>query len=155
MPKIIHFAKVALTVSVLVCLSAPVRADDSGLDPASTDALQKTVQDLKSSSNRAVLVKQDPQAQAADAQVQALAGNPATSDALYGLSADVFEKIVKETSGDPQKMQEIIAQAKTNPAAFYQRYFGAQDKAKLQDLSRSIATVPGGDQAAPSALSGN
>jgi hypothetical protein len=121
---------------------ASTQPDGAALDPASADALQKTLQDLQTGSDRDAIANKDPQAQAVNAQVQALAGNSANMDAIYGLSADVFEKIVKDTGGDVNKLQEIMNQAKMNPKAFYEKYFTAQEKAKLHELSGKISNSP-------------
>jgi hypothetical protein len=115
---------------------------NKALDAASSEALQKTVIDLKNNSNRKALIKVSPDAQRADSQVQSLAGNAANTDAIYSLSSDIFEKIAQASGGDPAKMQEIMNQAKDNPKAFYEKYFGAQEKAKLRQVSGKISSSP-------------
>ena len=97
---------------------------------------------LQSDMGRQEAIGKSADAQAADAQVKAIAGNPANTDAIYQLSSEVFSKLVEQTGGDPEKMQAILTQAKDNPKAFYERYFSAQEKTKLQDLSGKISPAP-------------
>jgi hypothetical protein len=39
-------------------------------------------------------------------------------------------------------MQEIIQKANADPKAFYENYFSDANKAKIQELSRSLSTAP-------------
>lgn len=128
-------------LSFLLLIPA-VSLADGALDPASTEALQKTMNLLQSDAVRQEAITKSPDAQAADAQVKAIGGNQANTEAIYQLSSEVFEQLVQQTGGDPVKMQAIIQQAKDNPKAFYEKYFSAQDKAKLQNLSVKISPAP-------------
>jgi len=122
----------------------------SGLDSASSDALQKTMSLLNSDIGRLQATHQSADAQAVDAQVKSLGGNPTNVDAIYGLASDVMNTVVERSGGDVTKMMKILQQAKDNPKGFYERYFSAEEKAKLRQLSKTISnsssTVPSSTQ---------
>jgi predicted secreted protein len=125
---------------VLVLPRPGLTADQ--LDPASTEALQKIMNLLQSDTGRQDAVQKSPDAQAVDAQVKSLGGNPQNTDAIYQLSSEVFSKILEQTGGDVTKMQAIMRQAQENPKAFYDKYFSTQDKAKVEQIAGKISQSP-------------
>jgi hypothetical protein len=156
MVKSSQFIAIVFSIS-LFSLSAPFAfADDSagaGMDSASASALQDTMKDLNSPTNREGIIEKDPRAQAADQQLKSVAGgNPATAEAMYGLSGEVFDQIAKDSGGNVEQMNAIMKAAQANPAEFYQKYFNAESKGKVQELSRKISSEPGqAGSSAPSA----
>ena len=108
------------------------------LDQAQQKGLEDTKALLNSASQRNEFIKTDKNAQAADAKVEQLTGSGANKDAVYGISADVMDKLTKSTNGDPAKMQEILSDAMKNPEGFYNQYFDDSSKAKVRGVAGKI-----------------
>ena len=68
---------------------------------------------------------------------QTVGNNPEAKEQMYGLAADVFEILVKDANGDPEKMQEMLTQYLLNPAAFAAKLTPEQ-QAKLRNISGSV-----------------
>lgn len=136
----------ALTLLTLAAIALATFAhatdpDEGALDPASTEALSKTQNLMTNPDLRNAAISKSPDAQLVDTQVQALGGNAANAESIYGLSSAVFEDIVKKTQGDPVKLQELLKQAKDNPKAFADQ-LSEKNKAALQDIAGKISDSP-------------
>src|SRR4051812_45740097 len=88
------------------------------LDDASNDALVSTQKLLTDPALRAKAVKENSGAAQAHQQADLAAGGGANTEALYGLSSEIFEDMVKQTGGDPLKLQELIQKAMKDPESF-------------------------------------
>ncbi|MCH2534949.1 MAG: hypothetical protein MK008_10950 [Bdellovibrionales bacterium] len=88
------------------------------LDSSSTKALEKTKTLLQNQEARQKAAQQTPEAQKAYNKAKSLMGSQQGTDALFGLSSEVFEHIVKSTNGDSKKMNELLQKAATDPEAF-------------------------------------
>ena len=109
-----------------------------GLDGASAEALEKTQNLLRNSGARKEAIKAGgQQMQEADANAAGLAGSQANKERMYDISADVFEKIVKDANGDPTKMKEALLKAQGNPEAFL-RSLSPQQQAAIKQLADQI-----------------
>ncbi|MES2964432.1 MAG: hypothetical protein V4760_11105 [Bdellovibrionota bacterium] len=126
-----------LTVLILASLvSLTTQAQSRGSEPLSKNdkrALEQTQDMLRNRNQVDAFLEKNPEARGADSNVQALMG-PDT-DATYDLAADIFADLVKQTNGDPEKLMQLLEQAKKNPAAFAQKLSPAQ-----QDKIRGLAT---------------
>ncbi|MBI2607108.1 MAG: hypothetical protein HYW49_13620 [Deltaproteobacteria bacterium] len=110
---------------------------ERGLDPASQEALLKTQQLMRDAKLRQSAVGSDPKAKDMDSKVRDFAGSDENTQEIYSLGADVMENLVKESGGDPEKMQKLLDEAKKNPSAFAARFSPAQ-KAKLNAVAEKI-----------------
>jgi hypothetical protein len=130
-------ALLALAVTVLVCLTAgPVLAQK--LDPASQEALDKTLRILLDPTARTGEAARSSQGAAADQQARALAGSEALTQELYALAGDVLSELVQNTGGDSQKMLQLLERAKTDPAGFAALLSPATQQ-RLRDLSVKLS----------------
>jgi len=77
-----------------------------------------------------------------DDKVSALAGTSQNKDEIYGIAAQLMEKIAQETNGDPEKMQLLMLEAQKNPEAFYKKYFNDEQKAKVRGVASKIQANP-------------
>lgn len=109
------------------------------IDPASQEALLKTQQLLRDAKLREKAVGADLKAKDMDARVREFAGSDEAAQDIYSLSAELMENVVKESGGDPEKMQKLIEEAKKNPSAFAAR-FSPEQKAKLKAIAEKIPT---------------
>jgi hypothetical protein len=109
-----------------------------GLDADQQKGLDQTVNLLKSPQDRQKAIEHSDAAKDVDNKTSALAGSKKNKDEIYGISANVFEKVVKESNGDPEKMQRLMNEATANPEAFFNKYFGDGDKAKVRELATQI-----------------
>lgn len=134
-------------IMVLLILASPraMQAAEAGRDATSSEALEKTQALLKNPALREQALKADPHARAADSQARALEGNGIPANAIYDLSSEIFEDLVKEANGDPLKMQEILQQAQKDPKGFAER-MSEKNKRKLRDLSGKAIVAPGAPQ---------
>jgi hypothetical protein len=130
-------ALLALAVTVLVCLTAgPVLPQK--LDPASQEALDKTLRILLDPTARTGEAARSSQGAAADQQARALAGSEALTQELYALAGDVLSELVQNTGGDSQKMLQLLERAKTDPAGFAALLSPATQQ-RLRDLSVKLS----------------
>jgi hypothetical protein len=93
---------------------------------------------LRSSSERSKAIKGDKQAEDIDAKVDALVGSDKNKNETYDLSSGVLEKVAAEAKGDPDKMQMLLQEAQANPQKFFDKYFSAEQKARVRGLAREI-----------------
>jgi hypothetical protein len=105
---------------------------------AEQQGLQETQGLLRSKSQREEYFKKDAKAKEMGDKVQSLTGSGAEQEQVYDLAAQVMEKIAKESNGDPAKMQKLLDEAQKNPQAFYDRYFSAEQKAKVREVANKI-----------------
>jgi len=113
-------------------------AQSFALDSDDQKGLDSTINLLKSQKDRQKAVEANPSAKDVDNKVSALAGSNQNKEEIYGVSANVFERIVKEANGDPAKMQQMMNEASQNPEAFYNKYFGDGDKAKVREIANQV-----------------
>lgn len=107
------------------------------LDSSSQEALEKTKALLKNRDAREKAAQESDASQKAHYQAKQLMGSQQGTDALYGLSAEVFEHIVKTTNGDSQKMQEMLQKAASNPKAFANS-LPPHLRQKIKDVSQKV-----------------
>ena len=120
---------------ILILIQIPAYAK---LDGPQTEALQQTKHLLKNPSARQKAADRDPKAKDADNKVSALAGSTENKEEIYDLASQLMEKIVKETNGDPEKMQKLMLEAQSNPEAFYKKYFNKDQQAKVRGIATKI-----------------
>lgn len=108
------------------------------------EALQKTLQLLTMPNLRAEAIKNSPDAQSVDRQVQAVGGSPAQTEAIYQLSSKIFEDMFKQSKGDSIAMMEMIEKAKKNPEAFA-KSLSPENQAQLKLLAGQIKNAPSVD----------
>jgi hypothetical protein len=110
---------VSATLSALLLLiGSATPAPAQALDPASADALATTLRMLADPASRGRIIASDPTAAEVDRQVQGMAGSSALVQEVYGLAADVFADLTRNSNGDPRAMSEALDRAKTDPAGF-------------------------------------
>lgn len=113
------------------------------LDQYEQKGLQDTQQMLKSPHLRKEAIKGSKEAQAVDQKVEALAGSGRNKEEIYDIASQVMETIAVESKGDPDKMQKLLMEAQANPQAFYNKYFTAEQKAKVRNLANDIEKTKG------------
>lgn len=106
--------------------------------PASGDeALNETQHVLTSPQAREEAIRNDPNAQRINEQVKQLAGSDANTEEIYGLSSEIFSRMVEKAGGDIQKLQKMILHLEKHPEQI-NRYMSAKDKTKLNKLGNKI-----------------
>ena len=121
---------------LLVLMHAGLAQAD--LDQHQTKGLDDTKAFLKNSAERNAFIKGDKKAQEVDQKVDALTGGGANKEEVYGISADVMDKLTHEANGDPEKMQAILQEAAKNPEAFYNKYFDEGAKSRVRGVAGKI-----------------
>ena len=101
---------------LFLMLSSSVFAAEP-LDPASAEALVMTKAVLSDPAKRAESLK-DPNAAAADNQLNSLGLSAESRDAAYRISGEILEKWVKESGGNGEALQMKLLEAQRNPAAW-------------------------------------
>jgi hypothetical protein len=125
-----------LRLLCLCLIHLPVFAGD--LDVHGKKGLEDTQKLMRSKSERDKAIKGDKQAEDVDAKVDALVGSDKNKDEIYDISAGVLEKVAAEAKGDPDKMQMLLQEAQANPQKFFEKYFSAEQKARVRGLARDI-----------------
>ena len=123
---------------LLVCSATPTHPQ--ALDPAAADALSATLRMLADPAARGRIIATDPTAAEVDRQVQGMAGSSALAQEVYGLAADVFADLARNSNGDPRAMSEALDRAKTDPASFA-ALLRPETLEKLRALSSKISDV--------------
>ena len=130
----ISFGKIASIVLLISMYTLFVKAE---LDGASQEALKDTQETLVNAQKREAAFKENPQYKESEKATNHLfAGDESKKQEAYELTSQVLATLAEKTNGDPQKMQEIMAQAQQNPEKFMQEYFSDSQKEKV----RAIAT---------------
>lgn len=117
-----------LTILFLV----PVAALAEPTDKANQQALEQTQQLLKDKDLRNKAIEGSDSAKAADSYVKKSSSDP---DGVYSLSAEIMADLVKQTDGDPAKLQKLIDEARRNPSAFGEN-LSTEQKEKLKKLAQ-------------------
>lgn len=135
-----RFATTGMTALLLLALCAgslPAQA----LDPAAAEALAATLRMLADPAARAGILARDPAAAAIDKQVQGMAGSSALAQEVYGIAAEVFADLARNSGGDPQRMSEALERAKSDPAGFA-AMLRPETLERLRALSTRISDAP-------------
>jgi hypothetical protein len=93
-------------------------ASAQALDAATSDALAATLRVLQDPASLTALIAGNPQAAAADREVQSMLGTPELQREFYGLAGAVFTDVVRRAGGDVGKMTQALAAGQADPAAF-------------------------------------
>ena len=111
-----------ILLSALVFAAVPAGpAMAQALDPASATALAATLKLLQDPAQRSAAISGNPQAAAADQQMQALLASRELQEEFYGLAAAVFSDLVQASGGDTSKMTQAITAGQADPAGFVAR----------------------------------
>ncbi len=135
-----RFATTGITALLLLTLCAgslPAQA----LDPAAAEALAATLRMLADPAARAGILARDPAAAAIDKQVQGMVGSSALAQEVYGIAAEVFADLARNSGGDPQRMSEALERAKSDPAGFA-AMLRPETLERLRALSTRISDAP-------------
>lgn len=130
----------AVLTGFLVLACSATATHPQALDPASADALAATLRMLADPATRGRIIAADPTAAEVDRQVQGMAGSSALAQEVYGLAADVFADLARNSNGDPRAMTEALDRAKTDPAGFA-AMLRPETLEKLRALSSKISDV--------------
>ena len=125
-------------VAALLAWAVAGPATGQKLDPASQDALDKTLQILLDPQARSGELTKSSQGSAMDQQVRALTGSDALTQELYQIAGEVLKELAQSTGGDPQKMLLAVDRARTDPAGFAAMLSPATLQ-RLRDLSVKIS----------------
>ena len=93
---------------------------------------------LTNPAERNAAIKSDKKALEVDQKVEALTGSGKNKEEIYDIASKVMEAITVESKGDPEKMQQLLMEAQSNPQAFYNKYFSESDKARVRSLAQDI-----------------
>ena len=130
-----------LVAAVLLVGVAAAPAQAQPLDPASQDALDKTLRILLDPAARSDEVSRSSQGAAVDQQVRALAGSEALTQEVYALAGQVLSELVQSTGGDTQKMLQALDRAKTDPAGFA-AFLSPATQQRLRELAVKLSDKP-------------
>lgn len=121
-----------LSLSLIHC------AANADLDQHEQQGLKDTKRMLTTPSERNAAIKNDKNARETDAKVEALTGSGKNKEEIYDIASKVMETITVESKGDPEKMQQLLLEAQSNPQAFYDKYFTAAEKSRVRNLATDI-----------------
>ncbi len=123
--------KINLFVLLLITLfTLPADAEDE------LSALQKTQDCLKNQNCESI--KSNAGHLADQRALEAVGGDAARKQVLYNISADdIMPALVQQTGGDPEKMQQLLLKAQTNPEGFMNS-LPPETRAKIKNLATSV-----------------
>lgn len=109
------------------------------LDSSSKDALTKTQETLTNAQKRQEAFKENPAYRESEkAANEVFKGDEGKKQQAYELTSQVLATLAEKANGDPQKMQEIMAEAQRNPEKFMQEYFSEGQKQQVRALAADI-----------------
>lgn len=123
----------ALYAALALCL-APGSSAHAELDKESLEALEKTQQLLRDAGQRKSAIEQSPDAQRNHDSLEKLVGSQ-NAGAAYDISADILDKLVKESNGDVVVMQQKLQEAQKNPEAFAKKYLSPEHLARINSMA--------------------
>jgi hypothetical protein len=125
--------------ALLLCLALIHLSAHAELDQHQQQGLKDTKEFLKNKDERQKWIdEKGGKAKEVDNKVEALGGSKENKEEIYGIAAEVMEKIALETNGDPEKMQKLLQEAQGNPKAFYEKYFDDKSKARVRGVATDI-----------------
>lgn len=105
-------------------------------DAANEMALQQSLECLKTQTCAKITT---PAGQAADLKaLEAVGGDAAKKQELYNISADIMPFLMQQAGSDPNKMQEIMLKAQTDPEAFLNS-LPADVRARIANAAKGAA----------------
>lgn len=128
----LKFMMGSLFASSVLTLSVTVFAEE--LHKIDAQAMDKTVQFLKSKSEREQYIKDNPDAQKADGAVKQILGDGADTDSAYAAAAAIFRQLATDSNGDFSEMMKKMGEAQSNPEAFY-KSLSPEHKAMIKGLA--------------------
>jgi hypothetical protein len=112
------------------------------LDPAAEQALAAVLRMLSDPALRSGAIAGNPQAGAADAQIQSLThGSPELTRQVYELAAQIFEDLTRGTGGDAPAMSQALSRAQSDPAGLA-ALLSARTVERLRALATTISDQP-------------
>jgi hypothetical protein len=124
----VNSGRALLALAFLVAATAHAQDTD--------EALAKTKALLESPEQRDAFIQKNAKARAADEQATAaVAGSQADKQELYGIASSIFEDLVKETGGDPEKLTARLTEAQANPEAFF-NHLKPEQQARIKAESK-------------------
>ncbi len=131
-----QIALAALSVFIFLFFSESAKAQALS-DPGSAEALEKTTALLRDQSQREKAISESPDAKKNHADLKELAGSEENINGAYGISANIFEKMVRDSGGDVSLMQKMIEKAQRDPSSFYESLTPDQKK-NIDALAKQI-----------------
>lgn len=128
-----------VVLAVALAVAAPLSAQS--LDPASSAALDATLQLLQDPAQRGAAIAGNPQAAAVDKQMQQMLRTPELQQEFYALAAQIFTELVQTAGGDVSKMSQALEAGRTNPAGFAAS-LSPQTLERLRVFSAKIGELP-------------
>ncbi|MFN8792489.1 MAG: hypothetical protein ACK5Y2_13625 [Bdellovibrionales bacterium] len=102
------------------------------------DALRKTQEVLRNQEERHKALN-SPEAVNSAARVNELAGgDPEIEQGIWELAADLMPLLHEASGGDPDKMKQILNEARLNPNSFINRFPSSQ-RSRLSELASKLA----------------
>ena len=129
----------ALICGLTFIMTLVLKAEAQKLDQASEDALKDTKKLLTTPAERAKAIKGNQQAEEANRKAESIGGSPQNTQQIYNISADVFDKMIRDSGGDSTKVQEQLLKAQGNPEAFFKN-LSPEQRAAIEKLAKDIAT---------------
>jgi predicted amidohydrolase len=112
--------RVALGLAAFLAVAWACAAPAAGqaLDPASATALSATLRLLQDPAQRDAAIAGNPQAAAADRQIQGMLRTPELRDEFFALAGAIFSEMVQRSGGDVTKMVQALSAGQADPAGF-------------------------------------
>ena len=111
----------------------------NGLDSNAQESLQETQKILTNPMlrNKSVQDLNTPASKDALNNAHKLGDATGQTEALFQLSSQVFEQMVKESNGDSAKLEKMMPEAQKNPEKFFNSW-SPEQKAKVSEIANKI-----------------
>lgn len=127
----------AITLVLLFSFAPFAPFAQAELDKASIEALEKTKELLVAPDQRREALKQDQNAADADKRIDQITSSPEDKQAIYELSAKIFDSTTHMTNGDVDTQKTLLENAMRDPEKFIKDLPADQQK-QFRDLATQI-----------------
>ncbi len=127
-------SKGVIVGAYFLSMSVVAQDDTAELEKEMKQAMEQAQKLLNNPESRQQALSASPEAQKVDEQMKKIYSDEKSMQLFKELAADVFKDIATEAKGDPDKMKQIAAEARKNPAAFASKMNDKQ-KAALTELA--------------------
>lgn len=109
-------------------------AEEPVLDQASQEALEQTKALLSNPVQRNIAVQENENTRKADESVKRLGLSQEANEAIYKVSGEILEKMVKDSNGDPAAMTEAVQKMMKDPESL-EKILSPEQREKIRKLA--------------------
>ena len=130
-----------MKILLLICITyLAIYSHANELMDIDQHALEQTQKSMLDQNTRQKYLNENPAAMNAHKNAEALAGSEANVQEMYKVSSQIMQQLMTESGGDADKVQQLLEQAKQNPAAFLES-LNKSNQGLIRKLANDIESI--------------